>query len=227
MNHEAFLSDLVTSLPELNGAFLFSPQAEIIATHIGDSLSDFNPLAIGKRITDIATTASSHLHDINHLQVTFDNMILSGRLLPDQNWLFIIHTPELSTGMIRMTLQLALNNSAQESDTGDRQPEQSIPKMAAAEPAALNEAIKIDTGALMSPGAPLARPLNELQDALANCIGPAAIPVFQDILSAWCQEHKPALATLKHLIPLMDHEIEDREDLNSFHNNIKDLFPQE
>ncbi len=227
MNHATFLSDLVTSLPEINGAFIFSPQADILASHIGDSIIDFNPLAIGKRLSAIAKKASAHLHDINHIQVTFDTMILSGRLLTDQNWLFIVHAPELSSGMIRMTLQLALNNSFQESDEAT-QPAPPSEKTAAVEPAAdSQELIPVDIDSLLAPGAPLSKPLHALQDALANCIGPAAIPVFQEILSAWCQDHTPALNTLKHLIPLLDKEIEDSEDIKTFHTTIKDLFPQE
>jgi len=227
MNHESFLSDLTTSLPELHGVFLFNPQADILATHIGNSISDFNPLAIGKKITTIAAKTAAYLDNIRQIQVTCDNMILSGRLLPDQNWLVIVHSPELSSGMIRMTLQFALNNCSQENDTLDRQAETPVTEMVAAEPAMPHESTPIDTLALMSPGSPLAAPLNELQDELANYIGPAAIPVFQDVLTAWCQEHTPALTTLKFLIPLLDKEIEDSEDINSFHTNIKDLFPQE
>lgn len=226
MNHKAFLSDLVTSLPEINGAFLFTPQNGILANHIGDSISNFNPLAIGKKISSIATTASRQLHDITHIQVNFDNMILSGRLLPEEKWLFLLHAPELSTGMIRMALQLALNNSAQEIDTPSVPAAPSVEQMAAAEPPVTRE-VQVDLEALMSPGAPLAKPLTSLQDELANCIGPAALPVFQDVLTAWCQEYTPALNTLKHLIPLLDKEIEDLEDRNSFHDKIKDLFPQE
>lgn len=219
MNHESFLSDLVTSLPEINGAFLFTSQDGILATHIGDSISDFNPLAIGVKMTSIATAASGHLHDIIQIQVNFDNMILSGRLLPEEKWLFLMHSPELSSGMIRMALQLALNNSAQEIDSPAAPP--------AAEPPVMRETVPVDIEALMSPGAPLAKPLNGLQEELANYIGPAALPVFQDALTAWCQEYTPALNTLKHLIPLLDREIEDSEDISTFHNKIKDLFPQE
>lgn len=227
MNHESFLSDLVTSLPEIHGAFLFSPQDGILASHFENSINDFNLPAMGKKITTIAATASGHLDDISNIQVTFDNMILSGRLLPDQNWLVIEHAPELSNGMIRMTLQLALNNSSRESDTQDRQSEPPVNKTLAAEPAVVKEVSQVDTLALMSPGAPLAKPLNTLQEELANYIGPAAVPVFQEILATWCQDNTPSLTTLKYLIPLMDKEIEESEDIKTFHENIKDLFPQE
>jgi hypothetical protein len=227
MNHESFLSDLTSSLPDLHGAFLFTPQADILATHIGTSISDFDPLAIGKKITTIAKNTSPYINNISQIHVTCDNMILSGRQLPDQNWLIIVHSPELSSGMIRMTLQFALNNNSQENETLDRPAETPVTEWVAAEPGLPKESTPIDTLALMSPGSPLASHLNELQDALANFIGPAAIPVFQDVLTAWCQEHTPALTTLKFLIPLLDKEIEDSEDINSFHATIKDLFPQE
>lgn len=218
MNHETFLSDLFTSLPEINGAFLFSSRSGIVAKQLDPLISNFNPLAIGKKITGIAAIASKQLNDITQIEVNFETMILSGRLLPDQNWLFLLHAPELSSGMIRMALQMALNNSNQEGDdTGANQ----------AEPPAEDTIKQVDLEVLMSPGAPLAKPLNILQDELANCIGPAAVPVFQDIVNAWCQEYTPARDTLKHLIPLIDKEIESAEDINTFHTNIKDLFPQE
>ena len=227
MNHESFLSDLTSSLPDLHGAFLLTPQADILATHIGTSISDFDPLAIGKKITTIAKNTSPYINNISQIHVTCDNMILSGRLLPDQNWLIIVHSPELSSGMIRMTLQFALNNNSQENETLDRPAETLVTERVAAVPGLPKESTPIDTLALMSAGSPLASHLNELQDALANFIGPAAIPVFQDVLTAWCQAHTPELTTLKFLIPLLDKEIEDSEDISSFHTTIKDLFPQE
>jgi hypothetical protein len=218
MNHKTFLSDLCTSLPEVNGAFLFSSRSGIIAKQLDQVTSGFNPLAIGKKIAGIAAIASKQLNDISQIEVNFETMILSGRLLPDQNWLFLLHAPELSSGMIRMALQMDLNNSNQEGDdTGANQAEPPV-----------EDAIKqVDLEVLLSPGAPLAKPLNILQDELANFIGPAALPVFQDIVNRWCQEHTPALDTLKHLIPLIDKEIDDTKDIKAFHTNIKDLFPQE
>lgn len=227
MNHKSFISDLSTSLPELHGAFLFNPQADILATHVGVSISDFKPLAIGKKITAIAAKTALQFNDIKQIQLTCDDMILSGRQLPDQNWLVLIHSPELSSGMIRMTLQFALNNSSQEDASPDQPDETSATEMAAAEPTLPQESSPVDTLALMSPGSPLADPLNELQNELANYIGPAATPVFQDVLTEWCRQHTPGLTTLKFLIPLLDKEIEDSADISSFHSNIKDLFPQE
>ena len=233
MNHEIFLSDLCTSLPEVNGAFLFAPQSGIVAKQLDHLISNFNPLAIGKKIAGIAAIASEQLDDITQIEVNFDAMILSGRLLPDQNWLFLLHKPELSSGMIRMALQMALNNSSHENDdTQDNQAELPAEEMVEEvsedeQPTTQEEEIQFDTEALLSPDAPLAKHLHILQDELANFIGPAAVPVFHEILNTWCQGHTPALDTLRHLIPLMDKEIDDTEEINTFHTNIKDLFPQE
>lgn len=220
MNHEAFLADLVTSLPELQGAFLFS-QPTLLASYCGHAISHCSPLAIIQKITAIIDMASVHLPDIMQIQVTFDSMILSARLLPDQKWLLLLHTPQLSTGMISLTLQLALSNCYQDSAIESRTSAPAVNEQLADGP----EIINIDTSALMSAGAPLAKPLNDLQDALAHCIGPAAFPIFQDILGIWCRQHIPTLATLKYLLPLLEQEVEDSN--NIFHNKIKDLLPPE
>ncbi|MDO9042965.1 MAG: hypothetical protein Q7U64_11595 [Desulfocapsaceae bacterium] len=233
MNYKIFLSDLCSSLPEVNGAFLFTPQSGIVAKQLDNLTSNFNPLAIGKKITDIAAIATEQLDDITQIEVNFDAMILAGRLLPNQNWLFLLHNPELSSGMIRMALQMALNNSSHEDDDSQtNQPEAPIEDMVEEvnedeQPTTQEEEIQFNTEALMAPDAPLAKQLQILQDELANFIGPVAVPVFHEILNTWCQGHTPALDTMKHLIPLMDKEIDDTEDINTFHTNIKDLIPQE
>ncbi|MDP3694749.1 MAG: hypothetical protein Q8R42_01395 [Desulfocapsaceae bacterium] len=232
MNYKIFLSDLCSSLPEVNGAFLFTPQSGIVAKQLDNLTSNFNPLAIGKKITDIVAIATKQLDDITQIEVNFDAMILAGRLLPDQNWLFLLHNPELSSGMIRMALQMALNNSSHEDDDSQtNQPEAPIEDMVEEvsedEQPTTQEEIPFDTEALMAPDAPLAKHLQVLQDELANFIGPVAVPVFHEILNTWCQGHTPALDTMKHLIPLMDKEIDDAKDINTFHTNIKDLIPQE
>lgn len=227
MNHKTFISDLCTSLPEVNGAFLFSYQSGIIAKQLDQVTRGFNPLAIGKKIAGIEAIASKQFNDIIKIEVNFDTMILSGRLLPDQNWLFLLHAPELSSGMIRMALQMALKNSNQESDDNEDNQAESPAENMDADVITSQKGKQVDFEALMSPGAPLAKPLNILQDELADFIGPAASPVFRDIVNRWCQEHTPALNTLKHLIPLIDKEIDDPKDIKAFHTNIKDLFPQE
>lgn len=178
-------------------------------------------------MTSIAAKASDHFHDITHLQVNFDNLILSGRQLPNQNWLFLLHAPELSSGMIRMALQMALNNSVQEDDSPATPPAPPVEKIVAEEAPVAKERIPVDIESMMAPGAPLARHLNTLQEGLATCIGPAALPVFQEVLTVWCQDNTPAIATLKQLIPLLDKEIDDQEDIATFHTHIQDLFPQE
>lgn len=236
MNYKIFLSDLCSSLPEVNGAFLFTPQSGIVAKQLDNLTSNFNPLAIGKKIAGIAVVANEQLNDVSQIEVNFDAMVLAGRLLPDQNWLFLLYKPELSSGMIRMALQMALNNSSHEDDDSQaNQPEASVEDIVEDivedtiedEPTTQEEEIVFDTEALLSPDAPLARQLLILQDGFANVIGPVAIPVFHKILNTWCQNHTPAPDTLRHLIPLMDKEIGDTEDINTFHTHIKDLFPQE
>lgn len=233
MNYEIFLSDLCSSLPEVHGAFLFTPQSGIVAKQLDNLTSNFNPLAIGKKIAVFAAIASEQLNDIRQIEVNFDAMTLAGRLLPDQNWLFLLHKPELSSGMIRMALQMALNNSSHENDDSQaNQPEASVEDIVEdtiedEQPTTQEEEIQFNTEALMAPDAPLAKQLQILQDELANIIGPVAVPVFHEILNTWCQGHTPAPATLKHLIPLIDKEIDDIEDINTFHTHIKDLFPQE
>ena len=228
MNYDIFLSDLFTSLPEVSGAFLFAPQAGIIAKQLNKLTSSYNPLAIGEKVSSIAEIASEQMNDISQIEVNFGGTILSCRLLPDQNLLFLLHTPELSGGMIRMALQMALNNSNQGNDTPDDQADSPVEDMAVTEPAvSQQDSIEVDTEALMASGSPLAAPLNKLQDEFANFIGPVAVLVFQDILITWCQEHTPSLETMKYLVPLIDNEIEDAQEINEFHNNIKDLFPQE
>ena len=226
MKHAIFLSDLITSLPEVNGAFLFSYESGIIAKDLDQQTRGFNALAIAKKIVGIAAIASEQLNDITQIEVNFDTMILSARLLPDQNWLFILHAPELSSGMIRMALQMALKNSNQESDDTEANQAETLDE-GTVEDLISAQRVKVDLEALMSPGAPLAKPLNILQDEFTYFIGPVAIPLFQDIVSTWCQEYTPSLNTLKHLIPLIEKEIDDTNDTKAFHANIKNLIPQE
>lgn len=218
MNHKTFLSDLISSVPEVNGAFLFSYQSGIIAKQLDKVTSGFNLLAIAKKIAGIAAIASKQLNDTRQIEVNFDTIVLSARLLPDQSWLFLLHAPELSSARIRMALQMALNNSTQEGE--DTEVNQ-------AEPPVEEEIQQVNVAAMMSPGAPLAKPLNVLQDELTYFIGPVAIPLFQDIVNTWCRKHTPAQNTLKHLITLIEKEIDDSKDIKAFRTNIKDLIPQE
>jgi hypothetical protein len=231
MNHDLFLADIVTSMPEIGGAFLFSPQDGVLATHSGNASVSFNSLAVAEKMAAVAAMASNQFQDLTQLQVSFDTIILSGRLLPDGNWLCLLYTPDLSVGMIRMALQIALNNSAQghHGETSPASPPvQEAPVTEQLPPQEAPRAeIAVDTDALLAPGAPLAGILNVLQGGLAHCIGPVAVPVFHELLVAWCQNHTPSTETMKHLITLIEEEIDDEESVKGFHNKIKNILPQE
>jgi hypothetical protein len=229
MNHELFLADIVSSMPEISGAFLFNPQSGLLATHSGGDGRSFEAPGVAKKMAVVAALASNQFQDLNQLQLRFDAMVLSGRLLPDGNWLCLLYTPELSVGMIRMALQIALNNSAQGFDTSPTPAV--VQEQPVTEPPPAPEKKRADSETdpevLLVPGAPLAGPLTVLQEGLAQCIGPVAVPVFHELLLAWCQQHTPSTTTIKHLVTLIEQEIEDKEGIREFHRVTDKHLPQE
>lgn len=230
MNHETFIADIAASLPEIAGAILFDTQSGVLAQHLENEIQGYNPAAIGSKITAIAKNAAGQINDITTMQITFDTMVLSCRQLPGEQWLLLLHAPELSAGMITMALQMALSNSANEEETPspdfyetesswqEEETEQPLEE----EPE--EELAFVDTEAMIAPGAPLAKQLNFLQEELASCIGPVAMPVFHELLTTWCHKHTPSAETLPQLVDLIEQEIDDPEEIKTFHANILSIL---
>lgn len=231
MNNNAFIADIIDSLPEMSGAFLFDAEQGVLAQRMENSTATYQPASIGTQVVSIAQDTSHLLNDLTSIQVSFDTLLLSCRLLPDGLWLCLLHAPDLSPGMINMAVQMALKNSesADEDSEGayfsseDEYVEENETDEQFAEDAP-DDPVFIDTDAMVAPGAPMARQLNRLLDELANFIGPAATPVFHDLLATWSREQTPSVENLPHLVTLIEQEIDDPEELKAFRSNLPSLL---
>jgi hypothetical protein len=147
-----------------------------------------------------------HFHDTGGIRVTFKDLILFGLKFKENNWLFLLHHPSLSPGMVKMTVQMALNIKQEE------------PSQATASPATEDNETLLDV--LMDKESELREPLTAIEEELATHIGPVAELVFIDAINDW-KDAPPSLETLPELIDILAHEIDDKTACDLFRKNIK------
>ena len=172
MEYESKLTDIIASLPEVDGGFLYNTTRGIYSNQTAGTFDDSSLLQASTKLSKIVSMLAVHFHDTGGIRVTFKDLILFGLMFEENNWLFLLHHPSLSPGMVKMTVQMALNI---------QHAEESAPPPV--------EAVVVDKEALfdilMSDESELRQPLTTIEEELATHIGPVAELVFVASINEW------------------------------------------
>ncbi len=213
------LSDIIASLPEVSGGFLYSPEQGIYSNQTDGVSDDASLQQVSVKLSKIVSMMSVHFHDTGGIRVCFKDLILCGMEIGDGHWLFLLHQPSLSPGMIKMTVQMALNivpDPLPQPELSDMPQDEEQPDDDA------NFAEEI-MGILLAPESELKEPLTRMENNLAQHIGPVAGLVFQDSLAIWAKKGTPSLKNLPELIEMMAKEIDDSDDRKEFLESLKSI----
>ena len=201
MEYESKLTDIIASLPEVDGGFLYDPMRGIYSNQTAGTIDDSSLLQVSAKLSKIVSMLAVHFHDTGSIRVTFKDLILYGLMFEANNWLFLLHHPSLSPGMVKMTVQMALNIQQDE------------------EPETL-QALETLFDVLMHEESELREPLTTIQEELANHIGPVAELVFADAIDEW-KDAPPSLETIPELLDILEQEIDDEDACILFRENLK------
>jgi len=214
VEYDSKLADIIASLPEVTGGFLYAPDRGIYSNQTGGVVQDESLQQISLKLTKIVSMMSVHFHDTGGIRVCFRDMILFGTMIQEGHWLFLLHQPSLSPGMIKMTVQMALNIHTEESPEADF----------SAEPQEATENLQTNDNImaiLLSEESELRLPLENIHSQLAHYIGPVAELVFNDSVEIWASNNTPSLENLPELISMIQGEIDDEDDRNEFLNSLQ------
>ena len=217
MEHESKLSDIIASLPEISGGFLYAPDKGIYSNPTVGISTDDSLQQIGMKLTKIVSMVATQFSDTNAIRVNFKDLILFGTAIHNSHWMFLLHQPSLSPGMLRMTVQMALNIEPETIQQDQITEIPQTPDPNAQLTAASTENIM---GSLLAPESELERPLTTMQEQLAHYIGPVAGLIFQDSVETWAANNTPSLDNLPALISILEEEIDEEDDRTAFRDCI-------
>ena len=209
MEYDSKLSDIIASLPEVAGGFLYAPETGIYSNQTDGIANDMSLLQVSLKLTKIVSLISVHFHDTGGIRVYFKDLILFGTMIEGGHWLFLFHQPSLSPGMIKMTVQMALNIVTDEPIL----PANPVISQNEADPSQTEKDI---IGILLADESELREPLTNIHSQLAQYIGPVAELVFNDSVEAWASQNSPSLENIPKLIAMLSVEIDDEDDRNAF-----------
>ena len=208
MEYESKLTDIIESLPEINGGFLYAPDRGIYSNQATGIADDESLQSVSIKLSKIVSMMTIHFHDTEGIRVTFRDLVLYGVMIKDNDWLFLLYQPSLSYNMVKMTVQMALNIKFEENVIT----EQPSPPVAE----------KFDIEDIMGPESALGPPLITIQEELATHIGPVAEIVFLDAVKAWSKD-APSIESLPELISTLELEIDDEKAAKVFMDNLESL----
>ncbi len=223
MDYEAKLSDIIASLPEIEGGFLYSPDSGIYANQATGLASDDGLFQVALKFSKIFSLLSVHFHDTGNFRATFKDLVLFGMLVDRDHWMFLFHRPTLSPTMLNMTVQLALHIETDEVEQGGTREKVPAPPEAESHSDATGDAI---LASLLAPESELSKPLNKIRDELAKYIGPVAELVFEESTAEWASNSPPTLAALPELMSVFEEEIDDDKDRTTFKEALKPFLAE-
>ncbi len=212
MGYPEKLSDIIASLPEVSGGFLYSQEQGIYSNQTAGVSDDASLYKVSVKLSKIVSMMSVHFNDTGGITVCFKDLILCGMEIGGGHWLFLLHHPSLSPGMIKMTVQMALNI------TPDPSPQTEIAE-AGSYPDVAEDIMEV----LLAPDSELKDPLTKMESHLAQHIGPVAGLVFQDSLAVWAKSCVPSMEHLPKLVTMMAKEIDDKDNREIFIESLKNI----
>lgn len=75
MEYESKLTDIIASLPEVDGGFLYDPTRGIYSNQTAGTVDDLSLLQVSTKLSKIVSMLAVHFHDTGGIRVTFKDLI--------------------------------------------------------------------------------------------------------------------------------------------------------
>ena len=215
MAYQDILENLVGSLPEIHGAFIYNNQQGVINSQEKITTNNLQKMNIGQVFSKAFFMMSVHYDDISSIRFNYKKMTLWGGKFSENDYLVVLCGPDVSLGMTRITVKMALNNLKENADT--------LPESQTTAPPVSTQPT-ISPEELLKPESSLSKPLIQIRQELANLIGPVADVIFDDTLISWTQQFNPSHDTLDKLIRLLEDEIGEDGGGKEFRKRVSKLI---
>lgn len=220
MNYEEKLTDIIASLPEIEGGFLFAPERGVYGNQATEISSSDDLLQLALKFSKILSMLSVHFQDTGNFRVTFKDLVLFARVLEQGHWLFLFYRPSLSPSMINMTVQLAINIQSDETGANDNQEGASIQSPPASASVVTEKNILKE---LLDSNSELREPLACINEELSKYIGPVAGLIFEEFAEEWAAKFSPTIENLPELTRTLEKEIDNDSDRERFQKAVETI----
>ncbi|MBU0485664.1 MAG: hypothetical protein KKB30_14260 [Proteobacteria bacterium] len=167
--------------------------------------------------------------EINNLEIKFDESLVLAKQIDEAASLITIcesgaNFPlvNMTTSMLISELKVAVDNARKGASSSAANLPPAAPKVAAA-PKASPTAKAVNLGEIMHTG-PLAKTMNEFQNALTLAIGPIGEMVMTETVEKWAKKGECSDSRLSELCDMLCAEIDDQELETEFKGKIKEFM---
>ena len=212
MVYQDILVNLVDSLPEIYGAFIYNDQQGVLESNEQRATNNLQKQQVGDVFSKVFFMISMHFPDISSIRFNYSKMTLHGGRFGNNDYLVVFCGKDIASGMTRITVQMALNKLEENQASSDQHPASS--RRPAETPEQLQQQLESH----------LAEPLEKIRKELAKQVGPVANVLFEDTLETWIKQNKATYETLPQLIELLVQEIGEGEEGTAFRNSARNAI---
>lgn len=212
MAYNDILKNLVESLPEIHGSFIYNEEKGIISSHERTATNTIQKTNIGKHLSNILSSMNRLYSDLNFVRVNYRKKAVIGGQFHDNEFLLVLCDKDTPPGMTQMTMTMALNKLNETVDAPPFEDETVV------------EQTSVSPDDLLTDGSELSKILFQIKEELTKIIGPVADILFEDALSEWLGQADPSAENLSTLIQILTGAMDDDADAEKFNviaNNLK------
>lgn len=209
---QTILSEL-KMVPGVFGGYFFHRKNGIVHTDLPPMFKETRLMDMGRQLAKIVAAGRLNFPEARDINLYFDESALVSRVIDEQLSLILLCEPGVNTGMLSMSVRLALEEQLDELKALAGRGTAAVQTTA---PQALTPQQALD--------GPLKQPLEIIQRVLADLMGPMAQLLYEDTLEQWVAGGRVSTEHLPEFIALLAEELPDTAKAAALKNNCQRLI---
>lgn len=195
--------DEIKTVPGVIGVFALHAKKGVLQSAVPTVFKADKLLEVSRQLLKIYSVTRMNLGAMQDIHLHFDGSVLVLRQISDLMFLVVICDPQVNIHMLGMSLSLAADEMA--SNLSAAEPVK--PQQAEPAPKTLEE---------LRGSGPLAAPLQKIEAALAQLMGPVAEMILDEAFEEWSQSGKMSFESLPKLVRILSRELGDPQKVKDF-----------
>lgn len=209
---QTILSEL-KMVPGVFGGYFFHRKNGILHTDLPPMFKESRLMDMGRQLAKIVAAGRLNFPDARDINLYFDESALVSRVIDEQLCLILLCEPGVNTGMLSMSVRLALEEQLDELKAVAGRGNAVVPS-AALQTLTPQQALD----------GPLKKPLETIQRVLAELMGPMAQLLYEETLEQWVATGRVSAEYVPEFIALLAEELPDAVKANALKNKCRGLI---
>lgn len=200
-------------MPDVHGGFFFHSKNGLLYKEMPSIYADSVLNDVGRQLAKMYAARRLNFPDICDINLYFTESAVISRAINQQFFLVLLCNQHVNSGTLSVSMCLAIEEHADElNHMATAQPSNSL--TGGVQKLSLQQAL----------AGPLKKPLDNIQHALVDLMGPMAALVYEESLEKWIASGRIGMDLLPEFIELIASELPDVKKAKDFKDRCRNLM---